>query len=226
MSRDDYIEVKDRIIAFLTAYPTGSLQSEPPVFMELDGRQVVMIRAAAYRGPDDPRPGIGTAWELIPGSTPFTRGSEVMVCETSAWGRAIVALGIAAHKGVASADEVRAANARRDTQNATINAAASIGGEHIPTHPDMYAGGASNPPTDKQRRMMAKLWADVGLDTAEKRRLMMGKILGRPDITFVDITRGEASRIIDALMEWQRTGEPPLSGGAGGGGTLGGFLND
>lgn len=225
MSRDDYIEVKDRIIEFLAAYPTGSLQSEPPVFMELDGRQVVMIRAAAYRSPDDPRPGIGTAWELIPGSTPFTRGSEVMVCETSAWGRAIVALGIAAHKGVASADEVRAANARRDTHNAQVNAAASIGANHAP-NADTYTGGAANPPTDKQRRLLAKLWADCGVDTAEFRRLMMAKMLGKPDVTFVDITRADASRMIDALTEWVRTGEPPLAGNAGGGGTLGGFLND
>jgi hypothetical protein len=62
--------------------------------------------AAAYRTPDDPRPGIGVAWELYPGTTPYTRDSELMNAETSAWGRAIVAVGIPTKK-IASADEVR-----------------------------------------------------------------------------------------------------------------------
>lgn len=111
MSRDDYIEVSERIRMFKEAYPDGSLQSDWG-FTERDGEQWLTVRAYAYRTADDARPGIGHAWEPIPGRTPYTKGSELMVGETSAWGRALAALGIAVHKGVASAQEIRSAQAR------------------------------------------------------------------------------------------------------------------
>ncbi len=72
-----------------------------------------MGRAWAYRTPDDPRPGTGWATEQVPGKTQFTRGSEVSNLETSCWGRAMAALGIATKKGIASANEVRSARGRQ-----------------------------------------------------------------------------------------------------------------
>jgi hypothetical protein len=99
----DYIPVADRIGAFYDKHPEGSIQSE---MVELTDSRVVM-RAYAYRTPDDPRPGIGYSSMNIPGSTSFTRGSEVENCETSAWGRAIAALGFEVKRGIATAEEVR-----------------------------------------------------------------------------------------------------------------------
>jgi hypothetical protein len=100
---EDYIPVADRIAAFYAKHPEGSLQSE---MVELSDTRVVM-RAYAYRTPDDPRPGIGYSSLTIPGATPFTRGSEVENCETSAWGRAIAALGFEVKRGIATAEDVR-----------------------------------------------------------------------------------------------------------------------
>ena len=114
----DYVEVADRLQEFFGRYPDGSLQTDPPTFMEVGGQQWVLIRALAYRTPEDQRPGVGTAWELIPGRTPFTKGSEVMVGETSAWGRAMAALGIATKKGIATGHEVRMAKARQEAPKA------------------------------------------------------------------------------------------------------------
>ena len=105
----DYIDVPERIRLFLEAFPEGSLQSHPAKpwkITEVDGKHFVVYTALAYRSPDDKRPGEGTAWEPFPGQTPYTRNSELQNAETSAWGRAIVALGIGAKK-IASADEVR-----------------------------------------------------------------------------------------------------------------------
>jgi len=99
----DYVPVNERIGAFLAKHPEGSLQSE---LVELSDSRVVM-RAYAYRSPDDPRPGIGYSSLEIPGRTPYTRGSEVENAETSAWGRAIAALGFEVKRGIASAEEVR-----------------------------------------------------------------------------------------------------------------------
>ncbi len=111
MARDDYIEVSERIRMFKEAHPDGSLDSEWH-YVDRDGEQWLVVKAYAYRSQTDTRPGVGHAWEPIPGRTAYTKGNELMVGETSAWGRALAALGIAVHKGVATANEVRAAQAR------------------------------------------------------------------------------------------------------------------
>lgn len=104
---DDYVDVAERIRQFKERYPEGTLQHFVEPYFETAGdRTFVVYSAAAYRTPDDPRPGIGWAWEPVPGPTPFTKDSELMNAETSAWGRAIVALGFETKK-IASAEELR-----------------------------------------------------------------------------------------------------------------------
>ena len=99
-----YVEVQDRIVEFRAKHPDGSLQAE---IVELRD-DLVIVKAYAYRTPDDPMPGTGLASEPIPGKTNFTRDSELMNAETSAWGRALIAVGAAdAKRGIASANEVR-----------------------------------------------------------------------------------------------------------------------
>lgn len=117
----DYIDVATRIGEFRKKYPDGSLQvldpHTPYRMLEIDGATFVVVVAAAYRNPDDPRPGIGMAQEQIPGRTPYTKGSELQNAETSAWGRAIVAaLAADTKKGVASADEVRNRRAEQEAE--------------------------------------------------------------------------------------------------------------
>lgn len=101
---DAYVTVAERISAFYDRYPDGSIQTD---LLELSDSRVV-VRASAYRHPEDPRPGIDHAAMTIPGSTPYTRGSEVENCSTSAVGRALAMLGFETKRGIASADEVRA----------------------------------------------------------------------------------------------------------------------
>ena len=98
----DYVPVSERIGEFYAAYPHGSIQSE---IIEL-GENRVTVKAYAYRQPDDPRPGIGHSSCVVPGSTPYTKGSEIENAETSAWGRAIAALGFEVKRGIASSEEV------------------------------------------------------------------------------------------------------------------------
>jgi hypothetical protein len=75
----------------------------------------IVYAAAAYRTPDDLRPGVGMAWEPFPGQTPYTGQSELMNAETSAWGRAIVAVLASDSKaGMASRQEVKARRMERD----------------------------------------------------------------------------------------------------------------
>jgi len=104
----DYIDVAARIAEFREKYPTGSLQQVKMEFVQIAGKDWVVYTAAAFRTPDDLRPGVGTAWEPIPGPTPYTRDSEVQNAETSAWGRALIAtLAVDTKKGIATAEDVR-----------------------------------------------------------------------------------------------------------------------
>ena len=105
----DYVTVPQRIAQFYELYGTGRLVTgEVRVELGPDGKPRVMVQAAAYRTPDDPLPGIGWSWMELPGTTSFTRGSELENTETSAWGRAIAALGILVDRSIASANEVKA----------------------------------------------------------------------------------------------------------------------
>jgi hypothetical protein len=122
---EGYIDVATRIVEFREKYPSGSLQpadpTKPFTILEVDGAQFIVVVAAAYRSPDDLRPGIGMAQEQIPGRTPYTRGSELQNAETSAWGRAIVAaLAADTKQGVASADEVRNRQAEREVSAPSV----------------------------------------------------------------------------------------------------------
>jgi hypothetical protein len=107
-----YNDVAARMIEFREKYPEGCLQpidpAKPFEVVTVGEKVFIAYTAAAYRTADDPRPGIGVAWESFPGRTNYTRDSELMNAETSAWGRAILAVGAAdAKKGIASAEEVR-----------------------------------------------------------------------------------------------------------------------
>jgi hypothetical protein len=120
----DYVDVATRLAEFREKHPDGSLQpadlARPYGHLTIGADDFVVVVAAAYRSPDDPRPGVGMAYEPYPGKTNFTRGSELQNAETSAWGRAIVAaLAADTKRGVASADEVRNRQADRDEEPAT-----------------------------------------------------------------------------------------------------------
>jgi hypothetical protein len=137
MKLDEYVDVAERIRQFKERWPNGSLQSRrDPFVMEVGDRTFIAYCAAAYRTEDDPRPGIGWAWEPVPGPTPFTKDSELMNAETSAWGRAIVALGFETKK-IASAEEVR---------NRSENAAETFAG--IPE------GVEPEPPTEAESKRL------------------------------------------------------------------------
>lgn len=104
----DYVEVKDRIKLLYELFGQARLVTEEVTLTnEPDGKPRVMVKALAYRTPDDPHPGVGYSWLELPGATPYTRGSELENAETSAWGRAIASLGILLDKSIASQQEIQ-----------------------------------------------------------------------------------------------------------------------
>jgi hypothetical protein len=117
----DYVDVKERIRLFYERFPDGRLVTgEVRTTEHPDGQARVWVQAMAYRTAEDELPAIGWSWMNLPGTTNFTRGSELENTETSAWGRAIGALGIGIDKSIASANEV--ANKEQPVTPASVNA--------------------------------------------------------------------------------------------------------
>lgn len=101
----DYVDVAERIRAWYEAYQNGRIETS--VLEHSDKR--VVVEAKVYRGEavDEKPAGIGHSAMQIPGATPYTRGSEIENCETSAVGRALVMAGLPS-KRIASDDEIKA----------------------------------------------------------------------------------------------------------------------
>ncbi len=103
----DYVDVKERVRLFYEKYPEGGIVTAELYMVEdADGKVRVWGKALAYRTAGDPIPGVGWSYMEVPGSTPYTRGSEAENVETSAWGRAIGALGIGIARSIATTDEI------------------------------------------------------------------------------------------------------------------------
>ena len=210
MAREDYIEVSERIQRFYEKYPDGSLQGSWE-WLD-DSHTVIVYRAEAYRTPDDPRPGVGYASEPYPGITNFTRGSEIMNAETSGWGRAIASQGIAVHRGIASAQEVRAA--QRGTDVVTV--------KQTPPDDPWYAPPTQSGPlpevghkivgaskieaaSDKQLKMMMAKMSGLGLvDPGTRLQYVNAALIDaglEPVESATGLTKFTAGKVIDALLQ-------------------------
>lgn len=160
-SLDNYVDVAERLATFREKYPEGSMQpadrAVPYRIETIDGKTYVAVVAAAYRSPDDSMPGIGMAWEPVPGQTPYTKDSELQNAETAAWGRAVVAALAADTKKIASRDEVRN---RRGADTTT----ATIAPEAVPSGPGPALVARVNRLADSRERTrcMKDLVANLG----------------------------------------------------------------
>lgn len=104
---EGYETVAERIQRFYGDNPDGAIQTQSVEFVELQGKSYVLVKARAYRAPDDARPGTGTAMDPAPGLNRFTQQAFVETAETSAWGRALASLGYGGQQ-IATKDEVQA----------------------------------------------------------------------------------------------------------------------
>lgn len=192
---EGYVDVATRIAEFYDKYPEGSLQMDPPKMETIEGTLFLVGRAYAYRTPDDERPGIGHAWEIVPGRTPYTKGSELMVLETSCWGRALAALGIATRAGIATADEVKAAQDRHPS-TVQVTARGPLGRQQ--------ARDVSQPATEKQIAMLKRTMQQQNISEyllADFASQDLGFDL--PVEGLDKLTKHQASQLIDGLLKVQ-----------------------
>lgn len=119
----DYIDVATRLSEMREKFPELTMQQVKMEFVNVGGKDFVVYTAAAYRDPTDPLPGMGTAWEPIPGPTSFTKDSEVQNAETAAWGRALIAIGASTKNGIASSEEI----SNRSSESTPVDENSDIG---------------------------------------------------------------------------------------------------
>lgn len=175
---EGYVDVAARIGKFFERYPEGSLcAKEPWRVVEVGDKTFISYSALAFRTPDDPAPGEGTAWEPFPGPTNFTRDSELQNAETSAWGRALAALGFEVKQGIATGQDVAARGGDTSRRQATGNANGVI--------------------SEAQAKRLWAIARDSGASQADVKRVIQ-EVAGveRTEV----ITRAKYDAVIEALQ--------------------------
>lgn len=127
----DYVDVSERLANLFAKHPDASMRGTYDV-LTIGTDTFIAYRAECYRTADDAAPGVGTAWEPVPGKTTFTKGSELQNAETSAWGRAIVAVGASESKRIASANEVRNAQANQNAGGRALGGSPTAESDSVP----------------------------------------------------------------------------------------------
>ena len=138
MNLDNYVDVPTRLKLALEKWPDLRVAELDHEIIEVDGKPFLVCRVTVWRSVDDPRPAVGSAWEPLPGKTPYTKDSEWMVGFTSALGRALGYMGIGVTSSIASRNEVEAR--QYDDRPTTMSPRSS-----------------AEPPSDKQMRMLKAL---------------------------------------------------------------------
>jgi hypothetical protein len=105
---DGYVTVNQRLIAALADHPDMRIVEEPHTVETIGDQTFLCCTVWVFLTPDDSRPVRGSVLEPMPGRTPYTKNSELMVGFTSAVGRALGYLGYGIDKSIASSDEVAA----------------------------------------------------------------------------------------------------------------------
>jgi hypothetical protein len=199
---NDYVDVAERIRIAKELYPELSLQSSYEL-ITVDGQQYLVVRALAYRSAQDDHPGVGHAWEPVPGKTQFTKGSELMNGETSAWGRALAALGIEVRK-VASKQEVESAKARQDNvpPSQRVVQAPKEGEPVRGTDTVIKEPGAAH--SEKQMMALVNKTNKSGMTSDFYNQFWQFVLAGGVMNGDAEINKGEASKLIGMdAQDWQ-----------------------
>jgi len=113
---ENYVTVAERIAAFRTDFPTGSIITE--VLEATEDR--VLVRAEVFRDSDDLRPSSTGHAEERRADGYVNKTSAIENCESSAAGRALALLNYSVDRSIASREEVagaKEANAELDRRS-------------------------------------------------------------------------------------------------------------
>ena len=192
---DNYVDVATRLKMAFDRWPELRIQETQREVIEMpDKACFIRCVVTIWRSPDDPLPVIASACEVYPGRTPYTKMSENEVGYTSAIGRAIAMMGIGANKSIASRDEIQAAQSRQTSTH--LAPVVPLHDVEVP-FPDEPQREYASP---KQLGMMRALANGQGLK-GDDLKTFISATLGREVNTTGDLTKRDASRVIDALKQ-------------------------
>lgn len=185
---DNYTPVNERIIKFYELYPAGVITTQPAKTVIIGDKTFVSVMARVYldRHMEDAPITEAEAWEPFPGTTSYTRDSEMMNCASSAIGRALGQLGIGIQAGVASADEVNQARQRQPE---------SMYREH------QTGKGKATP---NQVKAVVSMAGKIGLTNQGDIATMLSEMLGRVLMTPNDLHFDEVTGIFEGKTERMR----------------------
>lgn len=156
MNLDNYVDVPTRLKLALERWPELRVQEMGYRLEQFADQPVLVCEVRVYRDPDDKYPSVATAAEPLPGKTPYTRDSELMVGFTSALGRALGYMGIGLTSSIASRNEVEARTYNKPTT--------------------MSPRSAEEAPSDKQLRMLKALGSTVRPATKREASELIDKL--------------------------------------------------
>jgi hypothetical protein len=149
MDLSNYVDVPTRFAMALERWPELRLVENRPEVITLGEKTFIAVTVQAWRTPDDPIPAQATAWEPMPGLTPFTKNSEMMNASTSATGR-VLGLMMSFGPKMASAEEVR------NRQDDTIPHSTLVRSHEKPRTASLGAN-ATNAPSEAQMKFLRNL---------------------------------------------------------------------
>jgi len=161
----EYVDVKHRLNLALHKHPDLRIVEDAPELITIGERVYIQCAVTVFRSADDLLPGRAYCWEVWPGRTPFTKESEQQNGATSALGRCLGYMGFGIDTGIASANEVRTAQANN---HPSINERAAVGSRATaaPASPHFPHANSDKPrglATDAQLRLLNAMLTERGL---------------------------------------------------------------
>jgi hypothetical protein len=194
---DNYETVEDRLIKFWSDHPNGRIATQ---MVHYDDNKVV-FRAEIYFDRDKDQHPISTGYaEEIRGASPVNKTSHLENGETSAIGRGLANCGYATKGARPSREEME--KVMRDTPMPTSNLTEQV---RTATQPRQQSRGPiqiKNPNEPASPAQVNKIRAELrqlGLP-AEEYVQFVGNVLERTIDQIGEISKGEASKVIDQLM--------------------------
>ena len=176
MDLSNYVDVATRLKMALEQYPELRIQeTSKEIVVNVGEKTFLICTVTVWRTPDDTHPSIASAWEPIPGLTPYTKNSELMVGYTSALGRALGYMGIGVTGSISSANEVanRPKDAPEASRRAPVGSKAAVGTDG-PSKAQLgllsalkYTGPTPNTKADASRLIDSLKAAQQALDAAK-----------------------------------------------------------
>lgn len=213
----DYVDVPARLKMLADKFPDVRIIEHEPRIISIGDKTFIQVKVQAWRTPDDQHPAVAYCWECFPGDTPYTRDSEQMNAATSALGRLVAIMLPGAFIKQASANEVfNRAGPPRNYSTKPKEPVPVVGGGEDPFPTSMrhdpqikaivereraerQAASQDSPATQPQKKMIAATAKRKGLTVAEDLRVFCADAIGRDLVSAKDLTKGEASKVIDAL---------------------------